>query len=246
MALLAGVAGLVAALYLGARRGYPNTPALPNNLIMTLTGAGLLWVGWFGFNAGSAVSSGLQTAQALTVTQVAAASGALAWMVIESAHHRKVTSLGVASGILAGLVVITPAAGVVQAKGALLLGMFASVASYSAIMFKNRLRYDDTLDVFGIHGVSAIVGALALTLFIRDSWMTEAASLAGGQWSALDQLGVQVSGVVITMVYTAVLTFALLLLVEKTVGLRLDIRDEMAGMDHTQHGERGYGLLSPN
>ena len=147
---------------------------------------------------------------------------------------------------MAGLVVITPAAGVVQPKGAMLLGMFASTASYSAIMFKNRLRYDDTLDVFGIHGVSAIVGAVALTLFVRPSWMAEAATLAGGQWSMLDQLGVQVSGVLITMVYTAGLTFVLLLLVEKTVGLRLDIRHEMAGMDHTQHGERGYGLLSPN
>jgi Amt family ammonium transporter len=242
----AGMAGLVAAIYLGARRGYPNTPALPNNLVMTLTGAGLLWVGWFGFNAGSAVSSNLQTAQALTVTQIAAASGALAWMMIESVHHKKVTSLGVASGILAGLVVITPAAGVVQPKGALLLGMFASAASYTAIMVKNRLRYDDTLDVFGIHGVSAIVGALALTFFVRDSWMAEAALAAGGSWSVFDQLWVQAAGVGATLVYTAAVTLVLLFLVEKTVGLRLDIREEMAGMDHAQHGERGYGLLSPN
>ena len=151
-----------------------------------------------------------------------------------------------ASGILAGLVVITPAAGVVQPKGALLLGMFASVASYAAIMVKNRLMYDDTLDVFGIHGVSAIVGALALTFFVRDSWMAEAAVEAGGPWSLLDQLGVQAAGVGVTLVYAGVLTLLLLVLVEKTVGLRLDVRDEMAGMDHAQHGERGYGLLSPN
>ena len=242
----AGAAGLVAAIYLGARRGFPDTPALPNNLVMTLTGAGLLWVGWFGFNAGSAVASDLQTAQALTVTQIAAAAGALAWMIIESAHHKKVTSLGVASGILAGLVVITPAAGVVQPKGAMLLAMFASVASYAAIMVKNRLMYDDTLDVFGIHGVSAIVGALVLTFFVRDSWMAEAAVQAGGSWTMIDQLGVQAAGVAVTLVYAGCLTLVLLVVVEKTVGLRLDVRDEMAGMDHAQHGERGYGLLSPN
>lgn len=242
----AGIAGLVAALYLGARRGYPHNEVLPNNLVMTLMGVGLLWVGWFGFNAGSAVASNLQTAQALTVTQIAAASGALAWVIIEGAHHGKATSLGMASGILAGLVVITPAAGVVQPKGAIVLGLLASAASYAAIMLKNRLKYDDTLDVFGIHGVSAIVGALFLTFFIRDSWMADAAAAAGGSWGTFDQLWVQAAGVGATILYTGVVTFVLLLLVEKTVGLRLSVDDEKAGMDHSQHGERGYGLLSPN
>ncbi|MGH1341126.1 MAG: ammonium transporter [Nannocystales bacterium] len=240
----AGVAGLVAALYLGARRGYPGTTMPPNNLVMTLIGAGLLWVGWFGFNAGSAIASDLQTAQALTATQVAAAAGALAWMLIEAAHHGRATSLGVASGILAGLVVITPAAGVVQPKGAIALATLASAVSYGAILVKNRLRYDDTLDVFGIHGISGIVGALFLSFFIRDSWMLEAASAAGGSWSTFEQFLVQLAGVGMTLVYAGLLTWGLLALVEKTFGLRLDETSEMAGMDHTEHGEHGYGMVN--
>src|SRR4030043_1946817 len=152
----AGVSGLVAALYLGSRRGYPYQVIRPNNLVITMLGAGLLWVGWFGFNAGSAVSSGLSTAQALTATQVAAASGAITWMVIDAIHHGKPTGLGFASGILAGLVAVTPAAGVVQPYGALILGMAASVLCYIAILMKNRLSYDDSLDAFGVHGIGGI------------------------------------------------------------------------------------------
>ncbi|MEM7157810.1 MAG: ammonium transporter [Myxococcota bacterium] len=240
----AGVAGLVAAFYLGARRGYPGTVMHPNNLVMTLIGAGLLWVGWFGFNAGSAIASDLQTAQALTVTQIAAAAGAVAWMLIEAAHHGRATSLGVASGILAGLVVITPAAGVVQPKGALVLGALASAVSYGAILLKNRLRYDDTLDVFGIHGISGIVGAIALTFFVRDSWMAEAAVEAGGSWTMLEQLWVQTAGVGVTVVYAGVVTLGILVLVERTLGLRLGEKAEMAGVDHSEHGEDGYGMLN--
>lgn len=240
----AGVAGLVAALYLGARRGYSGTAMPPNNLVMTLMGAGLLWVGWFGFNAGSAIASNLQTAQALTVTQIAAAAGALAWMLIEAGHHGRATSLGVASGILAGLVVITPAAGVVQPKGALVLGALASAVSYGAILLKNRLRYDDSLDVFGIHGVSGIVGAVCLTFFVRDTWMAEAATLHGGAWTTLDQLGVQLTGVGVTIVYTGLLTWGILVIVDRVVGLRLAEKAEMAGMDHSEHGEDGYGMLN--
>lgn len=239
----AGVAGLVAALYLGARRGYPSTPMPPSNLVMTLMGAGLLWVGWFGFNAGSSIASDLQTAQALTVTQIAAAAGALAWMLIEAAHHRKATSLGVASGILAGLVVITPAAGVVQPKGAIVLGALASAVSYGALMLKDRLRYDDTLDVFGIHGVSGIVGAVFLTFFVRDSWMAEAATIHGGAWGTLDQLWVQLAGVGVTIAYTAVVTLAILVAVERTAGLRMTEEAEEAGIDRSEHGEDGYGML---
>ncbi|MEM9457009.1 MAG: ammonium transporter [Myxococcota bacterium] len=240
----AGVAGLVAALYLGARRGYPGTVMHPNNLVMTLIGAGLLWVGWFGFNAGSAIASDLQTAQALTVTQIAAAAGALAWMLIEAAHHGRATSLGVASGILAGLVVITPAAGVVQPRGAIILGALASGASYGAILIKNRLRYDDTLDVFGIHGVAGIVGAVVLTFFVRDSWMAEAAEAAGGTWTMIDQLGVQLAGVGVTIVYAGICTLGILVVVDKLVGLRIEEKSEMAGMDHSEHGEDGYGMLN--
>jgi Amt family ammonium transporter len=241
-----GITALVAALYLGARRGYPKTSMNPSNLVMTLMGAGLLWVGWFGFNAGSSVNSGLDTARALTVTQVAAASGAVAWMIIEGLHHHKATSLGLSSGILAGLVAITPAAGVVQVDGAIALGFIASFMSYFAIMFKGKLGYDDSLDVFGIHGVSGITGALALTFFIRPSWMAEASTAIGKVWTVGQQFGVQSTAVLITVVYAAAVSIVLLQLVQKTVGFRLETADEMSGMDHSLHGEHGYGLLNPN
>lgn len=240
-----GVSALVAALFLGARRGYPKNAMSPNNLVMTLMGAGLLWVGWFGFNAGSSINSGIDTARALTVTQVAAAAGAVMWMLIESLHHGKATSLGVSSGILAGLVAITPAAGVVQVSGAIALGMMASLISYNAILLKSKLGYDDSLDVFGIHGISGITGALLLTFFIRPSWMAEAAQKAGS-WTVWQQLGVQSTAVGITILYAAICTLLLVWLVEKTVGFRMEEKDEMAGMDHTLHGEHGYGLLNIN
>ncbi len=242
----AGVSGLVAALYIGARRGYPKTSMPPGNLVMTMIGAGLLWVGWFGFNAGSSVASGLSTAQALTATQVAAASGALTWMLVEGLHQGKATALGFASGILAGLVAVTPAAGVVQPMGALYLGIIASIICYMAIIMKNRLGYDDSLDAFGVHGVGGIVGALFLTFFIRESWMQAAAESAGGSWTTWQQLGVQAVAVVIAIVYAAVLTLILLWIVKKTVGLRAKTENEMMGLDSSYHGEHGYGMLNPN
>lgn len=240
----AGVSGLVAALYLGSRRGYPQTAMHPNNLVMTMMGAGLLWVGWFGFNAGSAVSSSVKTAQALTATQVAAASGALAWLLIESLRHKKATSLGMASGILAGLVVITPAAGVATVKGAIILGFLASAVCYLAIAVKNKLGYDDSLDVFGIHGIAGIAGALLLSFFVRIGDMPLTTS--GGARTSFQQLAVQAEGVAITILGSALLTLLLLVAIEKTIGLRLHSTDEMAGMDHALHGEHGYGLLNLN
>jgi len=242
----AGVTGLVGALYLGRRRGYPHSAMHPSNLVMTLTGAGLLWVGWFGFNAGSSVSSGLATAQALTATQVAAAAGGLGWILIEAFRHGKVTSLGMASGILAGLVAITPAAGVVRPGGAILLGLAGAAVCYSVLAVKSRLGFDDTLDVFGIHGVAGIVGALLLTAFIRESWLAEAATAAGGSWTAWQQLGVQALGVGATVAYTAVVSLVLFVLIQKTLGLRIRDQGEMAGLDLALHGEHGYGLLNPN
>ncbi len=242
-----GITALVAALYLGKRRGYPKNVMHPNNLVMTLTGAGLLWVGWFGFNAGSAIASNLTTARALTVTQMAAASGAFTWMVIEMVQHGKATSLGVASGILAGLVAITPAAGVVQPTGAFALGALASLFCYTAILIKNKLGYDDSLDAFGVHGVGGIVGALALVFFIRPAWMAEAAAKAPlHSWTMWQQLGVQATAVGVTVVYAAVISFILLFLVEKTIGLRISENDEMSGLDHSMHGEHGYGLINLN
>lgn len=242
----AGVSGLVAALYLGARRGYPSDDMSPSNLVMTMIGAGLLWVGWFGFNAGSSITSGLITAQALAVTQVAAAAGALSWILIEGVHQGKATALGFVSGILAGLVAITPAAGVVQPLGALVLGVAASLICYYAIILKNKLGYDDSLDAFGIHGVGGIVGALLLTFFIRESWMEDAAAAAGGSWTVMEQLGVQLIAVAIAISYAAIVTLILLWVLNKTMGLRMTPQSEMKGLDHAYHGERGYGMLNPN
>jgi Amt family ammonium transporter len=242
-----GVTALVAALFLGARRGYPRNVMHPNNLVMTLMGAGLLWVGWFGFNAGSAISSNLATARALTVTQLAAASGAFTWMMIEIFQHGKATSLGVASGILAGLVAITPAAGVVQPVGAFALGAIAAVICYLAILLKGKLGYDDSLDAFGIHGVGGIVGALVLTFFVRNSWWVDAAGKSATKsWTVWQQFGVQATAVGVTVAYAAVVSLILLFIVEKTIGLRISENDEMSGLDHSMHGEQGYGLINLN
>jgi len=246
----AGVSGLVGAIYLGARRGYPDTAMHPNNLVMTLMGAGLLWVGWFGFNAGSSVASGFDTARALAVTQVAAASGALAWMLLEGVHHHKATSLGLCSGILAGLVVITPAAGVVEPLGALALGAVASLICYYMVLAKNWFGYDDSLDVFGIHGSAGILGAVLLSFFIRPAWMASAIAAAQQQgmpgWGMWHQAGVQVTAVAASVGYSAVMSIILLFVIQKTVGLRLDPVKESAGLDHSLHGEAGYGLLNLN
>ena len=241
----AGISGLVAVLYLGARRGYPKTSMPPSNLVLTMIGAGLLWVGWFGFNAGSSVNSGLDTAQALTATQAAAAAGAITWMIIESFHQGKATALGFASGILAGLVAVTPAAGVVQPSGALALGVIAASLCYIAILIKNKLGYDDSLDAFGVHGIGGITGAIMLSFFIRKSWMNEAASLTeGGTWTIMQQLGVQVAAVLISIAYAAVLTLIIMILVDKTIGLRSPAKNEMQGLDASYHGEHGYGMLN--
>jgi len=242
----AGISGLVAAIYLGKRRGYPNHHLRPNNLVMTLMGAGLLWVGWFGFNAGSSISSGLGTAQALTATQVAAAAGAVSWIIIENFYHGKATALGFVSGVLAGLVAVTPAAGVVQPIGAIALGTLATIVCYLAVILKDKLGYDDSLDAFGIHGMGAIVGALALSFFIRDSWMTEAALANGGTWTSLQQLGIQAAAVGIAIVYAAVGSLIIIFITEKTVGFKAKPCDELDGLDYAYHGERGYGMLTPN
>lgn len=240
----AGISALVLAVLLGARAGYPKTAMHPNNLVMTLMGAGLLWVGWFGFNAGSTVQSGLDTARALTMTQVSAASGALTWLIIEAFVFKKATSLGFVSGILAGLVVITPAAGVVQPFGAIVLGAVSSVACYYALQFKDRMGYDDSLDCFGIHGVGSGLGVLLLSFFIRDSWMADAAATAGGSWSVLDQVLVQVKGIGATVVFAALGTVLIYWIVEKAVGFRISAEEELEGLDKSLHREHGYGLVN--
>lgn len=238
----AGVSALVVALYLGPRVGYPKLATPPGNLVMTLMGAGLLWVGWFGFNAGSTLQSGLDTARALTMTQISAASGALTWLCIEGLIFRKASALGFASGTLAGLVVITPAAAVVQPVGAFVLGAASSVACFYALKVKMLLGYDDTLDCFGIHGVGSGLGVVLLSFFIRDSWMASAAEAAGGKWTAADQVLIQLKGLGATIALAAVMTILICVIVEKTVGFRIDEESEYLGLDQALHGERGYDL----
>ena len=211
---------------------------------MTMMGAGILWAGWFGFNAGSTVQSGLDTARALTMTQVSAASGALTWMIIEALVFRKVTSLGFVSGILAGLVVITPAAGVVQPSGALALGAISAIACYYALQIKMKLGYDDSLDCFGIHGVGSGLGVLLLSFFIRDSWMAAASANVAG-WNAWQQLLVQLKGMGATILLASVGTYVISVIVDKTIGFRIDEEGEQQGMDQSLHGESGYGLIFP-
>lgn len=240
----AGFSALALAIFLGKRIGYPEKTMQPNNLVMTLTGAGILWVGWFGFNAGSTVQSGLDTARALTMTQVSAASGALTWLIIEAIVFRKVTSLGFVSGVLAGLVAITPAAGVVKPVGAIALGAVSSLLCYYALRAKARFGYDDSLDCFGIHGVGSGSGVLMLSFFIRDSWMSDAgAAAANGAWSAWNQLLIQAMGLGVTIALAVVGTLVICFVVEKTVRFRLDEERETAGLDYSLHGEHGYGLM---
>ncbi|MBP7505787.1 MAG: ammonium transporter, partial [Prolixibacteraceae bacterium] len=172
--------------------------------------------------------------------------GAMTWLIIESYHQGKATALGFASGILAGLVAVTPAAGVVQPYGAMALGILASCVCYLAIQLKNKMGYDDSLDAFGIHGVGGIAGALLLTFFIRPSWMKEASEAAGGMWTTLQQLGVQALAVGIAIAYSAAMTLLLVFLLNKVIPLRSSGEDEMAGLDRTYHGERGYGMLNPS
>jgi ammonium transporter, Amt family len=240
----AGVSALVVAIFLKPRHGYPKVPMAPNNLVMTLMGAGILWVGWFGFNAGSTVHSGLDTARALTMTQVSAASGALTWMLIEALKFGKVTSLGFVSGILAGLVAITPAAGVVQPYGAIILGAASAVLCFIALNMKLKLGYDDSLDCFGVHGVGSGMGVLLLSFFIRPSWMAAAAESVPG-WSPVNQLLVQLKGMGATIALAVVGTLVICFVLEKTIGFRIDQQGELEGLDQSLHSENGYGLIFP-
>ncbi len=240
----AGTSALIVALFLGKRRGHPRETINPNNLVMTMMGAGFLWVGWFGFNAGSTVQSGLDTARALTMTQISGASGALTWTVIEMIKFRKVTSLGFVSGILAGLVVITPAAAVVQPVGALTLGAMSAIACFYALRMKDKFGYDDSLDCFGIHGIGSGLGVIMLTFFIRQSWMdAAAANTESGIWTVFDQLGIQLIGMAATIALSAIGTWIICIVVSKTTGFRIDQEMEIVGLDQSLHGEHGYGLI---
>ncbi|TEI03964.1 ammonium transporter [Pseudomonas aeruginosa] len=234
----AGIAGLVACLVLGKRKGYPTTPMAPHNLGYTLVGAAMLWIGWFGFNAGSAAAANGTAGMAMLVTQIATAAAALAWMFAEWITHGKPSALGIASGVVAGLVAITPAAGTAGPMGALVIGLASGVICFfAATSLKRALKYDDSLDAFGVHAVGGVVGALLTGIFAAPS--------LGGFGSVEDigaQFFVQFKGVAFTVVYTAVVTFVILKVLDLVMGLRVTEEEEAVGLDLALHNERGYNL----
>jgi Amt family ammonium transporter len=230
----AGIAGLVAALVLGRRTGYGTESLAPYNLVYTLIGASLLWVGWFGFNVGSALTAGSTAAVAMTTTQLATAAAALAWLFSEWLVHGKPTLLGLASGAIAGLVAITPACGFVDPKGALVIGVAAGVICYIfSTGVKRALGYDDSLDVFGVHCVGGIVGAILTGVFAVEAWGGKAGLLEGN----FAQVPIQVYGVLATLVWSGVATFVILIILKYTIGIRVSESAEVEGLDVALHGE---------
>jgi Amt family ammonium transporter len=240
--LTAGTSALVCAVVIGKRAGYPKQRALPHDLTMTLTGAGILWFGWFGFNGGSALASGQVAALAFVATHMGAAGGALGWLIIEWVHRGKPTALGVASGLVAGLVAITPASGFVAPWAATVLGLMAGFICYGGVLLKNRFGYDDSLDAFGVHGVGGFAGAILTGVFAQKA-MNEAGA-DGALFGNFRQLGIQIVACAATGIYAAVLTFGLLKLLDSTMGLRVHEQDEREGLDISQHGEEAYSESS--
>ncbi|MBX3499662.1 MAG: ammonium transporter [Alphaproteobacteria bacterium] len=230
----AGVAGLVCAYVLGKRKGYGTDNMAPHNLVLSVVGASLLWVGWFGFNAGSAVGANPNAGMAMAVTQIAAAAAGLSWMFAEWALRGKPSVLGIISGAIGGLVAITPAAGFVNATGALIIGLVAGVVCFwGATSLKKMLGYDDSLDAFGVHGVGGIVGAILTGVFAVEA--------IGGKPGLIDgnpgQVLVQLEGIVATVVWCAVITYVILKIIDVTVGLRVNQEQEVEGLDINLHGE---------
>jgi Amt family ammonium transporter len=245
----AGIAGLVAALVLGKRKGYPEQNFMPHNLVLSLIGASLLWVGWFGFNAGSAVTAGPRAGMAMAVTQIAAAGAALSWMFAEWAAKGKPSVLGIISGAVAGLVAITPAAGFVDGMGAIIIGLISGVVCFwSATSLKRTLGYDDSLDAFGVHGVGGLVGAILTGVFAKMSIGNSEGAFAAVLKDAPDtklgllegnvaQLWIQVEGILWTAGWCAIATFVLLKVIDVVMGLRVDEDVERDGLDLALHGE---------
>ncbi|TWT02699.1 ammonium transporter [Reyranella sp. CPCC 100927] len=239
----AGVAGLVCALVLGKRKGYGNDNLAPHNLVLSVIGASLLWVGWFGFNAGSAVSAGASAGMAMAVTQIATAAAALAWMFAEWAMRGKPSVLGVISGAVAGLVAITPASGFVNPTGALIIGLVAGVVCFwAATSLKNMLGYDDSLDAFGVHGIGGFVGAVLTGVFATQAITGKVDEknqpvLAGLIDGNAGQVLTQIYGAAVTILYCAVATFIILKVVDVIIGLRVDPEQEVEGLDINLHGE---------
>ncbi len=237
----AGIAALAAALVVGKRQGYGNhTTFIPHNLPMTILGAGLLWFGWFGFNAGSALAAGSLASSAFTATHMATAAATLSWVGVEWIFRGKPTTLGAASGAVAGLVAITPAAGYVGPMSAIIIGLIAGVICYAAVLAKPKLGYDDSLDVVGVHCVGGIVGALCTGLFA--SKLINPAGGDGLFFGNPGQFVTQVLAVGVTLVYSFVISYILFKILDATMGLRVSPEDEIAGLDLTEHQETGYSL----
>ena len=237
----AGIAGLVTALVLGKRKGFPSTPMPPHNLTLSVIGASMLWVGWFGFNAGSELAADNVAGMAMLVTQVATACAALAWMIVEWIVHKKASVLGIITGAVAGLVAITPASGAVGPMGAMAIGLASGVICFFAsTTLKRAMGYDDSLDVFGVHCVGGIVGAILTGVFCAETLGGAGFGVESGTMGG--QLMAQTAGVVATLLYTGVATFVILKLVDLLMGLRVDDEDEAVGLDLSLHNETGYNL----
>ena len=233
-----GSAALACALVLGKRDGFGKKPFIPHNLPMTVTGAAILWFGWFGFNAGSALAADGLAANAFVVTHLAAGMALLGWLLVEKIHRGKPTTLGAASGAVAGLVAITPAAGFVGPLSSIILGLLAGAICYAGVLLKERLGYDDSLDVVGIHGLGGIWGAVATGLFA--SLAVNSGGSNGLFFGNVGQLFIQIVSIVGTCVFSFVLSYVLLKLVDLVIGLRVSSEDEEMGLDLSQHSETGY------
>jgi|TARA_B110000503_G_scaffold36785_1_gene60221 Amt family ammonium transporter len=241
--ITAGVAALVAALVLGNRKGFPTQAMPPHNLTMTVTGAGMLWVGWFGFNAGSALAANGDAGMAMLVTHISAAAGSMAWMMMEWIKYGKPSVLGIVTGMVAGLGTITPASGFVGPGGALVIGFSAGIICYYATQaIKQRWKIDDSLDVFPVHGVGGILGTFYAGIFASDALGVFSGQGYNEGMNMASQVQVQIVGIAATFVYTGIATFILLKLVDKLLVLRIDEEDETSGLDLTEHNERGYDL----
>jgi Amt family ammonium transporter len=235
-----GVSAMVAALVIGRRRGYPGTPMSPHNLPFTLLGTGLLWFGWFGFNAGSAVAAGTLSTSAFIATNTAAASAALGWMFMDWIVKGKPTALGAASGAVAGLVAITPASGYVGPMSSIFIGLAGGCVCFAAVSLRTRTSVDDSLDVFGVHGIGGTLGALLTGLFAQK--LINPAGNDGLLFGNPSLFGTQVVAVAVTWAYAIAATFVLLKILDATMGLRIEESEEDEGLDVSQHGESAYEL----
>jgi Amt family ammonium transporter len=238
--LNSGIAALLAALFIGKRRGYGRDSFMPHNLGMTVLGAGILWFGWFGFNAGSAGAASAVAGSAFFVTHIAAAAAMVSWVAAEWNLHGKPTALGAASGAVAGLVAITPASGFVGPVSAIIIGLVAGLLCYLAISLKNKFKYDDALDVVAVHGCGGTWGAIATGLFASTAVNSDGAN--GLFFGGFSLVFIQLVGVLVTFIYSGVLTWLILVLTDRLVGFRISDEEEMTGLDLSQHNEVGYNL----